>query len=534
MSDGNPEGSGGEKLTGQELNRRDFFKAAGLISAAAGGAGLGAFGYAAGKDPDTYLGWQNEEGASLIFNRTRYEVDEPTYQKVGPGLRPDSRVEQIFERRGRFMREYRRIAGGQGGMRPPAGGQAATGSVGAGPAAGSAAGAQEEPGQGPVTPEDFSEPLGSYYRERPQDLELDILNMTELGPLQRADSQEYGEQFLLAEAWSAAMGAVGPGPITGPPEENDFPRARFGPAPEPAQLKDPEKTAELIKAVSLQLGSTLVGITELNPDWVYGYPIRGRGFEDLDEPLEVRDWWTYAIVVGTPMSWDPMYANPNYGTSNDAYSRSRIIAARLEAFIKALGYPARSHIPGTSYDLMVPPVAIDAGLGEQGRNGIVITPEVGCNLRPAVVTTNIPVTTDKPIDIGVDDFCLHCKVCAEACPSGAIPMGDKVEVRGYRRWKIDTAKCQNFWTSNLGNMGCRICVSVCPYTRKANWLHSTAMKVSANDPTGVSEKVLTSMQKSFYPGPDPEDYFMPSLGGTNASYREPPPWLRTEDYIDLE
>ncbi len=27
---------------------------------------------------------------------------------------------------------------------------------------------------------------------------------------------------------------------------------------------------------------------------------------------------------------------------------------------------------------------------------------------------------------------------------------------------------------------------------------------------------------------------MPSLGGENASYREPPWWLRTEDFIDLE
>jgi reductive dehalogenase len=430
-------------------------------------------------------------------------------------------VEQIFERRGRFMREYMQMRGGRGGFGPP----------GLGPPPEPDHAAQTSP---TVTPEEFSEPLRSYYQARPQDLELDLLNMTELQPLQRTDSQEYGDQFILAEAWSAAMGAVGPGPISGPPEENDFPRSRFGPTPEPVRLKDPAKTAELIKTMALQFGSTVVGITELNPDWVYGYPIRGRGFENLEEPLEIPDWWRYAIVVGTPMSSDPMYANPNFGTSNDAYSRSRIIAARMEAFIKALGYPARSHIPGTSYDLMVPPISIDAGLGEQGRNGIMITPEVGCNIRPAVVTTNIPVSTDKPIDIGVDDFCLHCKVCAEACPSGAIPMGEKVEVRGYRRWKVDTAKCQNFWTSNLGNMGCRICVSVCPYTRKANWLHRTAMKVSANDPTGLSEKALTSMQKSFYPGPEPEDYYMPSLGGENASYRKPPGWLRTEDYIDLD
>jgi epoxyqueuosine reductase len=111
-------------------------------------------------------------------------------------------------------------------------------------------------------------------------------------------------------------------------------------------------------------------------------------------------------------------------------------------------------------------------------------------------------------------------------------MGEKVEVRGYRRWKIDTAKCQNFWSSNLGNMGCRICVSVCPYTRKANWLHRMALEVSANDPTGLSERALTGMHKSFYPGPDPQDYYIPSLGGKNASFREPPWWLRAEDFIE--
>jgi reductive dehalogenase len=502
------------------VGRRDFLKMAGLASAAAGGAGLGAFGYAAGRDPETYLGWQNQEGASLTFNHRRYEVESPTYQKVGPTSRPDARVEQIFERRGRFGREYRTLSGG-----------GRTGSSPGTPP--SDFPPSEEEGVGKISADDFPEPLRGHYAANPQDLEMDILNTEELQPLQRADSREYGDQFLLAHAWSNAMGAVGPRPVSGPPEVNDFPRGRGGQPPEPVRLKDPERTARLIKAVAQQFGSTLVGITELNPDWVYGYPIRGRGFEDTEAPLEIPEWWTYAIVVGTPMSWDPMFANPNYGTSNDAYSRSRIIAARLEAFIKTLGYPARTHVPGTSYDLMVPPIAIDAGLGEQGRHGILITPEVGSNIRPAVVTTNIPMATDKPIDIGVDDFCLHCKVCAEQCPSGAIPMGDKEEVRGYRRWKVDAAKCHNFWTSNLGPMGCRICVSVCPYTRKANWLHKAALKMSANDPTGLSEKVLTSLQKSFYPGPDPQDYFMPSLEGKNASYRDPPWWLRTEDFIDL-
>ena len=77
------------------------------------------------------------------------------------------------------------------------------------------------------------------------------------------------------------------------------------------------------------------------------------------------------------------------------------MAFRLTSFIKTLGYAARPHTPGTSYDLMVPPIMVDAGLGEQGRHSIVITPELGCNFRPAVVTTNLPLVPDKPIEFGV-------------------------------------------------------------------------------------------------------------------------------------
>ena len=253
----------------------------------------------------------------------------------------------------------------------------------------------------------------------------------------------------------------------------------------------------------------------------------------MNEPIEVPRHWKYAIVVGTPMSWDPMYANPNYGTSNDAYSKSRIVAFRLVSFIKRLGYAARPHTPGNSYDLMVPPIMVDAGLGEQGRHSIVITPELGCNCRPAVVTTNLPVSTDKPIGFGVQDFCKNCKICAEHCPSGAISKAEREVVRGYKRYQLHSSKCLNFWNSKHGSAGCRICIAVCPYTRKSNWIHRTALQVTANDPTGISDRLLAGMQKRFYPGPEPADYYAGSLGGKNASYRKPPWWLRTEDFIEL-
>jgi len=470
------------------IRRRTFLKASGAISALAGGAGLGFFGYAAGSDPMSYTGCATYEGAHQSFNRKGWETDQPHYEKTGQTSRPDARTEVVFMRRGRIMRLWNDEKGVDG----------------------------------------LPEPYKSFYQKRPDILELDLMMMKEIYKKQREDNKKYGDEFFLAEAWSNAMGAVSPSPITTAPEESDSPRK----GTKKIKLKSPEKTTKLIKKISHELGSVLVGVARLNHDWVYQYPMGRRGFAP-DKPIEVPKHWEYAIVVGTPMSWDPLYANPNYGTSYDAYSKTRIVAFRVASFIKQLGYKARPHTPGSSYDLMVPPIMVDAGLGEQGRHSIVITPELGCNFRPAVITTDLPLKPDKPINFGVQDFCKSCKICAENCPSGAITEGGMVEVRGYTRYQLNTAKCHNFWHSCLGNMGCRLCIATCPYTRKANWLHKTALKVSMHDPTGLSHKALTGLQKTFYPGPDPQKYYIPSLGGENASYRQPPWWLRTDDFIEL-
>ncbi|MFC2157243.1 reductive dehalogenase [Acidobacteriota bacterium] len=474
------------------MKRRQFLKATGAASAVAGGVGLGFFGYEAGRDPLSYSGMALQEGAFQNFNRKKWAKETPHYEKVGPTRRVDARTEMIFARRGDFMRYSRRG----------------------------------------TDMESLPDYLKQYYQENPEALEEDKYLVTDVQPKFMQDMRKYNKEYFLSEAWSNAMGAVSPPPVNTPPAESDFPRSRRGGgAPERVKLKNPAKTSKLIKKISHQLGSVLVGIAELNPDWVYGYPLRGRGFEP-DTPLDIPKHWKYAIVVGSPMSWDPLYANPNFGTSNDAYSRTRIVAFRVAAFIRQLGYAARPHTPGTSYDLVVPPIAIDAGLGEQGRHGVLITPELGSNIRPAVITTDIPLEPDKPIDIGIQDFCKTCKICAEQCPSGAIPFGGKEEVRGYRRYLVNKEKCHTFWSQNMGNMGCRICVACCPYTRKANWVHKAALSISLHDPTGLADAALTGLQKRFYPGPDPETYYSPSFGGENASYRKPPWWLRTEDFIE--
>ena len=483
----------------EKLGRRKFLKLTGSVAAVAGGAGSAVYGYQAGMDPASYTGCVSKQGGAQTFNRRRFAVKSPTYERVGETRRIDARTEVIFNRAGRVAQQLM-----QEGWGPE----------------------QGVDGLG-------DELLKAYYAEHPEDMEEDARLHREIQPTQQEEPRKNSERFLLAEAWSNAIGAVSPPPIDTPPLESDFPkRGRSGETRQALKMKSPEKTSALIKMIAHQAGSVLVGIAKLNHDWVYRYPMEGRGM-DPDKPFDVPAHWVNAIVLGVPMSWDPMYANPNFGTSSEAYAQSRIIAYRLTAFIKELGYAARPHTPGTSYDLMATPILVDAGLGEQGRHGVVITPELGPNFRPAIVTTNIPLQPDSPIDFGVQSFCKTCKICARQCPSGAITTGDKEVVRGYRRYQMNASRCFNFWNSNLGNFGCRICIAVCPYARKSNWLHRTALHVTSNDPTGLSHRVLIEMQEKLYPVPNPQDYYMESMGGKNASYRRPPWWLRTEDFIEM-
>lgn len=483
-----------EKTTPKSsLSRREFLKVSGATSAALSLVGIGAAGYAAGKDFDSYTGWEQiYEGGSQFFNRKAYEVDSPTYEVAGPTSRADNRVEG----RAHFGKLKDAMKDGW-------------------------------------VPEDGIDALPDYladfYNKDPKRLENARYRAEVLEPLQIENRTKYNQQWEIAMAWGSAYGVTRPARPNTPPEEWDFDGIRE----EPLKFKSKDHASELIKKVAHTFGATLVGITKLNHDWVYGYGLRGA--ED-GGAYKVPSHWEYAIAITTPHEWDQMGGNPTYGTSSDAYNRSSIAAARIKEFIKKLGYPARVHSPNTSYDLLAVPVCVDAGIAEQGRHIFSIAPELGANHRPAVITTNMPMTIDKPIDFGVQDFCMSCKICADYCPSNAISQEDdaRKNVRGYLRWDMDVDACYNFWGIALGNGGCRVCLAVCPYSRKANWVHNVARKISAADPTGIFDTGLIWMQETFFEGPEKEDYYPPNHpdgDGYNASYRPAPEWMQVEKWF---
>lgn len=488
---------------GTQVNRRSFIKSVGLAGGALSLAGMAGAGLAAGKNKDSYTGFgRTAYGEDQFFNRKPFMADLPTYEKVGTPRRI-SYIENLFKRNGELYR-----------LLYPRSEDAPKWSFEQGIEA-------------------LPEPLKSYYSENPGALE-EFKKSMQKGREQRQNWNKYEKKFILADAWSAAHASpmhgkdAFPHQPEGTPEEWDFKGVRK----EKLNFKSPKHASELIKKISYSFGASLVGVAKLKEEWVYQGYIRGVGKTDFEVPKH----WKYVIVIAVPHEWDSLYANPTYGTSYDAYSKLRFIAGKLETFIREIGYAARSHVPPTSYEIAMPPVAIDAGLGEQGRHGVLITPELGANTRLAGITTNIPLEPDKPIDVGIKDFCSKCKICAEECPSGAISFDNSAEtiVRGYKRWKIDQDKCFTIWNSVATShaRGCRVCLAVCPYSRKNNWIHNIAREVDPRDPSGLFSTGLLSMQKKFFKYPGGQEY-LPPPDGNNQTFNEAPDWLRTDEWFDI-
>jgi reductive dehalogenase len=101
----------------------------------------------------------------------------------------------------------------------------------------------------------------------------------------------------------------------------------------------------------------------------------------------------------------------------------------------------------------------------------VIHPFLGPRFKAAVVTTDMPLKPDKPIDFGLQDFCSKCKKCARECPSGAISDGEKVIQNGYEKWPLDVEKCTTMRVGNKRGAGCGTCIKVCPWNKPYTLFH---------------------------------------------------------------
>ncbi len=222
---------------------------------------------------------------------------------------------------------------------------------------------------------------------------------------------------------------------------------------------DPQQASDLIKATSYFLGADAVGISRC-PDWSwYSHDARG---EVLDPPHD------QAISMVIDQGYNTMEGSSGddwiaVSQSMRAYLRFSLLGGVLAKQIRHLGFKAKAHTV-LDGEVLQPPLLLLSGLGEVSRIGeVILNPFLGPRLKSGVVTTDMPLAHDKPIDFGLQKFCESCNKCARECPSGAITAGPKLMFNGYEIWKSDSQKCTNYRVTTPGGAMCGRCMKTCPW-----------------------------------------------------------------------
>nr|TFG51585.1 MAG: 4Fe-4S dicluster domain-containing protein [Hyphomicrobiales bacterium] len=221
---------------------------------------------------------------------------------------------------------------------------------------------------------------------------------------------------------------------------------------EKTNFAGPAEASKLIKDKARALGAADVGIARLTPVMIN---------DDADLPHE------FVICMIVAEDYAKTRAGPR-AIENEAmqvYAACVEISTKLAEYVRASGYPAIAHHNG-GCDVQAIPAMYAAGLGELGKHGSLVHPELGASHRPGMVTTSLPLAADAPNIFGVQDTCLNCNLCTNNCPGDAIPAREFTLTEDVRRWVTDVEKCYVY--SRLRAQYCHICVDVCPYVHKAN------------------------------------------------------------------
>ena len=240
-------------------------------------------------------------------------------------------------------------------------------------------------------------------------------------------------------------------------------------APFRYEFPDPRTAAENISTVAERFGASLVGITELDPKWLYSNERTGN-------PVTLPEKAVWAVVMAVEMDKECISKSPAFSAAAESgrgYSKMAAVTGAVGEYLRLLGYYGRSCGNDTALSI---PLAVDAGLGVLGRNGLLLTREFGPRVRICKVITDLELVQSQNEYPSSEEVCSGCTLCAEACEAEALsssnnPTWDILTESnnpGVLRWQFNPEKCFDFWLE-IGR-DCSNCIAACPAASRLNKL----------------------------------------------------------------
>ena len=229
------------------------------------------------------------------------------------------------------------------------------------------------------------------------------------------------------------------------------------------------ETSSTLKAMALSLGAVAAGCCRVEERFLYSH--KGRLDHDFGEPIDASEH-AHALVFLVEMDHDAMQRAPRARVvveSAREYHRAAVISKTISATLRAVGKRAYAHYDA-HYAAIMPPLAVAAGLGELGRNNILVADRFGARVRIGAVTTDLHLEPDNARSLGVGAFCQACKKCSESCPTGSLSNEEPELVDGSVKWSTRVETCYAYWR-RIGT-DCGICMAVCPFSHADNWFHN--------------------------------------------------------------
>ena len=226
---------------------------------------------------------------------------------------------------------------------------------------------------------------------------------------------------------------------------------------------------ENIKDRIIGLGANIVGIADIEP-------LKELKLDppDLLEPFSKAISIALELPLGTFEQISdrptPIYKS-TYQTANlilDQIAFRTAMALQNDGFY-SLPIPASQVLDRENWYAAISHKAVArmAGIGWQGKNLLLITPQYGSRVRLATILTRAPLDVDGP----VKNRCGDCTACQDACPAQAIKGINTETHYTNRNEAMYFSRCVEKVAGEFAKIPevdvpiCGICIKVCPFGR---------------------------------------------------------------------